>query len=283
MVRMARSMEEEARVRLSHGPGPNRFLSDPDLLDILESRSIEKVLEFAREGVRRTLVVGLEDGGAVALSLASVGKFVTVVDPDEELLNRAKDKAEAQRCSIRMNFYASDYMERQFASSGFDMAVFFASLQRFNEPLVVVNKATRELRVSGKFFARLLVWPRAVGKGLAGDRLPRAFRDRLGRLAALPGAKELARFGTAAGFLEALARVLKVERVEAEYLLAPFLATGLTALPTWLRSRTVPALTRMRALENRLLHSDLFSSLCPFLCVYATKELSLGKTFRPPR
>ena len=281
MVRTARSLEEEARVRLSYGPGIDRFLSEPELYALLETRTLEKVLEYAREGTRRVLVVGLEDRGNVALALSKDGKFVTVVDPDEALLDEVRRKAEEERCALRMNFYASDYMQRHFASSGFDMVVFFSSLQRFNEPAVVVRKATRELRVSGRFFARVLGWPRLVGSRLGGERVSEKVKTAVKRLSGLPVVSNLSRLPSIDGLLDEVAKVLKIERVEPEHIVTPFLAYASLGLPYSLRSAATRLLSSLSTLEDRLLASRVAEATSPYVCIFASKELNLGKTFRP--
>ncbi len=285
MVRTVRSIEEEARVRRVAGVGLDRYLSRADFLDAVDGRVLRDLREWASEGVRRVLVVGLEDHGGVALSMAAAGLFVTVVDPDEAVVAAVRGKAEAEKCALRMNFYSSDYMQKEFSASGFDLAVFLSALSRYNEPLVVVRKAARELRAGGRFFGRIRVRPPLPGPGAWLDRVPlgRAWRARArtaaSRVALLDGWLATPDAG---GFLAGLSDVLKVDRVERVHLAAPLLAAvGLDLPGEATRAATVRALKVLAEAEDRVLsRATPARFLASYLVVFATKELGLGKTFR---
>lgn len=282
MVRTVRSIEEEARVRRIAGVGFDRCLSEPELRDALEGRTIEALLAWASEGVRRVLVVGLEDRGNIALALANANLFVTVVDPDESLINRVSERADEENCSIRMNFYASDYMKREFSSSGFDMAVFFSALSQYNEPDVVVKKATRELRAGGKLFARLRVRPSLGLISRARSRFPAADRlfNRAGALAAgVPGLGRYLAIPDARAFLEAVGDVLKIEKVQHDHLVAAGLGWVGANLPGGARSLAARAVSTVSEVESMALRGP-GKDLASHLVIFATKELGLGKAFR---
>lgn len=285
MVRTLRSIEEEARVRRVGGVGWDRYLSRADFLEALDGRVIRDLRGWASEGVRRVLVVGLEDRGGLALSMAAAGLFVTVVDPDDAVVTAVRGKAEAEKCALRMNFYSSDYIQKEFSSSGFDLAVFLSALSRYNEPLVVVKKAARELRAGGRFFGRVRVRPPLPGAGAWLERLPRMrdwkarARDLASRVALLdrwmgiPEADE---------FLQGLSGVLKVERADRVHLVAPVLAAVGSDLPgEATRALAVRALRALAGAEERALSRVTPARfLASYLVVFATKELGLGKTFR---
>lgn len=281
MVRTVRSIQEEARVRLISGPGIDRYLEDPNLLEIVDGPLLKDIRAWASEGVRRVLVVGLEDRGRLALDLARLGLFVTVVDPDNTLVLAAQALAEREKCGIRMNFYGSDYMKREFATGGFDMVIFFAALPRFSEPNVVISKAARELRAGGKFFARLRVRPglSRLRKEVAG-RLP-LLEKGLSQLEAV-GRRAKAVLGLprlppeSDEIVEACGRVLKVEKVEYVHLISPLLALGACSLPIPQTLVRYAAHLDTVALR-RLPHLRVFAT---HLVLRATKELGLGKTFR---
>ncbi len=285
MVRTVRSIEEEARVRRVAGVGLDRYLSRADFLDAVDGRVLRDLREWASEGVRRVLVVGLEDHGGVALSMAAAGLFVTVVDPDEAVVAAVRGKAEAEKCALRMNFYSSDYMQKEFTSSGFDLAVFLSALSRYNEPLVVVRKAARELRAGGRFFGRIRVRPPLPGPGAWLDRVPlgRAWRARARAAASRVALLERwMAIPDAGGFLAGLSDVLKVDRVERVHLAAPLLAAvGLDLPGEATRAATVRALKVLAEAEDRVLsRATPARFLASYLVVFATKELGLGKTFR---
>ncbi len=285
MVRTVRSIEEEARVRRVAGVGWDRYLARAEFAEALEGRILRDLREWAAEGVRRVLVVGLEDHGGLALAMASAGLFVTVVDPDEAVVTAVREKAEAERCALRMNFYSSDYMQKEFSSSGFDCAVFLSALSRYNEPVVVVKKAARELRAGGRFFGRIRVRPPLPRPGAWFDRAPavkhwmaraREVASRvafLERFMAIPEAQE---------FLAALSGVLKVERAERVHLVAPFLAGVGSGLPgETVRAAFLQALRTIARTEDKVLaRVPAAASLGTYLVVFATKELGLGRTFR---
>jgi hypothetical protein len=278
MVRTVRSLEEEARVKRVYGVGLDCYLQDDTLREALDSKVLQKLLAFAKDGVRRALVVGAEDNGHVATMLAKEGIFVTLCEPDKAFLEVAKKRAEQEKCAIRMHFFDSEYMQRQFASSGFDMAVFYASLPRYNEPIVVLKKAERELRAGGKVFVRMKVRPKII--------IP--FHQKLERQ--LEKAKSIA---LRVGFIEALlrlpdayefeaqvAKIFKVEKVERFGFFAPFLLFGLSKvrigdISDLKKKGSVLASILEQKLQERF-GSRLFSS---YLVLFGTKELGLGKPF----
>lgn len=284
MVRTVRSMEEEARVRRVSGAGTDDCLSTPDFRDALEAETIRELLEFAAEGVRRVLVVGLEDRGNIALSLANSGQFVTVVEPDESLIEAVRERAEKEKCAVQMNFYASDYMKREFSSSGFDMAVFFSTLSRYNEPDVVVRKAVRELRAGGKFFARLRVRPSLGLISRTRSRFPLA--DRIFQQAAdlsshVPGVNRYLAIPDSRAFLNSVSEVLKIEKKQHLHLASPGLGwMGVNLpIPGGARTITAKAVRILSRAESMVLRGPV-KDLASYLVVYATKELELGKAFR---
>lgn len=281
---------------LVSGPGIDRFLQDDGLSGQIEGDAIDQMLAWGCETARRALVVGLEDRGRIALELARRGVFVTVVEPDESLHEPVRAAAEAEHFMIRLNFYASDYMKREFASSGFDLAIFYSALSRYNEPLVVLKKAARELRAGGKVFARIRVRP-AMGK-IRGHvapiidkvtekavRVPGfvTARDRIiNAIERLPLVSRFVGLPDAGDMLEDLAGVFKIERVEKRHLLAPVVGwAGIQeVVPVAARSlvrKAVPAVVKadqamLRAAGDRLVATHLY--------VYGAKELGLGHTFR---
>ncbi len=285
MVRTVRSIEEEARVRRVWGVGWDRYLSRADFLQAVDGRVIRDLREWASEGVRRVLVVGLEDRGGLALSMAAAGLFVTAVDPDEAVVTAVRAKAEAEKCALRMNFYASDYVQKEFSSSGFDLAVFLSALSRYSEPLVVVRKAARELRAGGRFFGRVRVRPALPGAGAWLDGVPRVrdlearVREMASRVALL---ERWMSIPLADDFVAGLSGVLKVERAERVHLMAPVLAAIGSDLPgEGTRAAAVRAIRALAGAEGRILSRvSPARFLASYLVVFATKELGLGKTFR---
>jgi SAM-dependent methyltransferase len=279
MVRTVRSIEEEARVKLGGDAGVDGCLADPVLLDALEGKTIADLVAWAVDGTRRALVVGLEDRGRIALKLAEAGLFVTVVEPDESLHEAVRKAADAGRFGIRMNFYASDYMKREFQTSGFDVAVFFSALNRYNEPVVVLKKAARELRAGGRVFARVRVRPslgiaRAVAAKLPGVaphlEKVRGLLSRvkpIGRALAIPDS---------AAFVAGVEEAFKVEKVVRYHVAAPAVA----AMGARGSRQARDALGRALAADRAIVKSKVGSLLATHLALYAVRELQLGKTFR---
>jgi SAM-dependent methyltransferase len=282
MIRTVRSIEEEARVRLVSGPGMDAFLVDPGLTDAVEGGVVDDLVAWGTDGVRRALVVGLEDRGSLALRLAKAGVFVTIVEPDETLLEPVRMAADAAKCSLRMNLYASDYMHREFAASGFDLAVFLSALSRYNEPVVVMKKAGRELRAGGKVFARVRVRPPlpAVPQRLASFEWTGRVMAEAGRLAAtIPGLSAWLALPDAEAFLASTSEVFKLEKVERRHVFAPALAWAAVALGD--RGRAfLPLVPRARTLDDAVLRFGPAKAIATHLVVYGLKELGLGKTFR---
>lgn len=296
MVRTRRSIEEEARVMLVAGPGTDAFLADGDLAGQMEGDVLDELIEWGTETSRRALVVGLEDRGRIALEFARRGVFVTVVEPDESLHEPVKAAAEAEHCLIRINFFASDYMKREFATSGFDLAIFYSALSRYNEPLVVLKKAARELRAGGRVFARIKVRPamgrvrNVVGPVLKkADAVPgvSAARARVrGAVERLPLASRVIGLPDAAHMLDDIATVFKIEKVDKRHLLAPLVGWAGAATGT---GATIPEAARVMArkvlpaalkVDDMVIRAAGDRLMATHLCVYGTKELGLGRTFR---
>lgn len=285
MVRTVRSIEEEARVRRVAGVGWDRYLSRADFLEALDGRVIRDLRAWASEGVRRVLVVGLEDRGGLALSMATAGLFVTVVDPDEAVVAAVRGKAEAEKCALRMNLYSSDYIQKEFSSSGFDLAVFLSALSRYNEPLVVVKKAARELRAGGRFFGRIRVRPPFPAIGGWIDRLSFAkgwkvrARELASRVALLDRWTSIP---DADRFLAGVSEVLKVERAERMHLVTPALAAmGMDVPGERTRALAARTVATLAGVEDRVLARVAPAGLlASHLVVFASKELGLGRTFR---
>lgn len=292
MVRTRRSIDEEARVRLISGPGTDAFLTDRPIAGQVEGELLDELFTWGTEVARRALVVGLEDGGFIALELARRGIFVTVVEPDESLHQPVMAAAEAEHFLIRMNFYASDYMKREFASSGFDLAIFYSVLSRYNEPLVVLKKAARELRAGGRVFARIRVRPPMdrVNKLVSPlvklfDKIPGAVGARqkmTDALERMPVASSVMALPDSAELLEDIAGVFKIERHVQRHLIAPMVGwVGVQpAVPGFARSlvkRCVPAFVKadqmvVKAAKGRPIANHLY--------IFGLKELGLGHTFR---
>jgi len=283
MVRTMRSIEEEARVHRVAGAQEETFLADAALADVLEGDVLKDLLAWGTDGVRRALVVGLEDRGRIALALAKAGVFVTVVEPDESLHGPVKAAADAARCAIQLNFYASDYMKRDFAASGFDLAVFYATLSRYNEPLVVLKKAARELRAGGRLFARVRVRPSLAPIARLVGRLPRGAEvvGKAGALAArVPKVQAVLALPDGGALLDGAGEVFKIERTIRFHLVAPLLgrlgmAPNVPGRP-WIQ-RAVPVAVRADALALR---ARPLTHLATHLAIFGVKELGLGKTFR---
>ncbi len=283
MVRTMRSIEEEARVHRLGATAPEAFLADAALADMLEGDILKDLVAWGTDGVRRALVVGLEDRGRIALALAKAGVFVTVVEPDESLHEPVKVAADAARCGIQLNFYASDYMKRDFAASGFDLAVFYATLSTYNEPLIVLKKASRELRAGGRLFARVRVRPSLAPMARLIGRMPHGADvvKKVGELAyRVPQVQSILGLPDGAALLDGASEVFKIERTVRYHLVAPLLGRLGSAVKIpghqWL-AKAVPAAVRADAMALRLRPLEY---LATHLAIFGVKELGLGRTFR---
>lgn len=281
---------------LVSGPGTDAFLADDPISAQMEGEAIDEMLKWGTEVARRALVVGLEDRGRIALELARRGVFVTVVEPDESLHEPVRMAAEAEHRSMQLTFFASDYMKREFQSSGFDLAIFYSVLSRYNEPMVVLKKAARELRAGGRIFARIMVRPELTGirKHIDSiiqkiDGVPKLaeLRGKLvgkvsGTVERLPVVSRLAALPDAGELLQEVAGVFKIERHEQRHILAPVFGWAGTyrKFPGLARkavARAIPMVVRVdgavvKAAGPRLVASHLY--------IYGLKELGLGHTFR---
>ncbi len=296
MVRTRRSIEEENRVMLVSGPGTDAFLADDDVAAMMEGESIDEMLKWGTEVARRALVVGLEDRGRIALELARRGVFVTVVEPDESLHEPVRMAAEAEHKSIQLTFFASDYMKREFQSSGFDLAIFYSVLSRYNEPLVVLKKAARELRAGGRVFARIRVRPDMSAVRTKVDPLLKKIDDVpkmaelrgkvggkvTGTVERLPVVSRLAALPDAGDLLKDVAGIFKIERHEQRHLLAPLVGWAGTwhRLPAPARRLVVKVLPVVGRVDGVVVKAAKSRLVATHLYIYGLKELGLGHTFR---
>ncbi len=283
MVRTMRSIEEESRVHRVSGPGLDAFLEDAALTDALEGETLADVLTWAKDGARRALVVGLEDKGRIALDLLKANVFVTVVEPDAERLAALQALADEAKCGIRLNGYASDYMKREFASGGFDLAIFFSALGRYNEPVILLKKAARELRAGGRIFVRIRVRPPTGAMTKALLRIPGADKvlpKASDLLARLPGAASLLALPDADALVAEAGDVFKVERVERYHVLGPLVGWLSAAQPGAIGRMAAKALPLVLKADAAMLKSAALRPLASYLAFYGAKELQLGKTFR---
>jgi len=283
MVRTLRSIEEEGQVHQVRGPGLDRWFGDADLRRLLEGEEWVRTMAFLQDGTRRVLVVGLEDGGEAALELLRAGKFVTAVDSDEAVVNGLQEQAREARCDLRLHAIACDYMKREFASGGFD-AVFFPSvLGRYNEPLVVLRKAARELRVGGRIAFRIPVRPSTEGLTRVLSRLPGMDRvlARVGEeVRKVPALQALAEIPDHREFLAQVAGVFRVETVIPMHLLTPLAGTLALTGPASVASLARKALPWLHRLDRVAAAREPLRGLTGILLVHASKELQLGRTFQ---
>jgi len=279
MVRTLRSIQEEARVKQIRDAGSDAALADPAMLEALEGKTLQEMLAWAKDGARRALVVGLEDRGRIALELAAAGVFVTIVDPDESLHAPVMKAAEEARCSIRVNSYVSEYMTREFTSSGFDVATFFSVLSRYNEPMIVLKKAARELRAGGRLFARVRVRPGVEPVLQKLRRIPLWDKATALILRRVPMMREFLSLPDAGQLLAEVGEIFKVEHCDREHLLAAEVIGLSRSGPLWSRdalSRAVPLALKIDATAMKIPQVD---RLATHLVLYGLKELGLGKTF----
>ncbi len=281
---------------LVSGPGTDAFLADETVAGQMEGDAIDEMLKWGTEVARRALVVGLEDRGRIALELARRGVFVTVVEPDESLHEPVRMAAEAEHKSIQLTFFASDYMKREFQTSGFDLAIFYSVLSRYNEPMVVLKKAARELRAGGRVFARIRVRPdMAVIQKRVGpvvekiDSVPKLAELRgkvTGKVTEtvekLPLVSRLVALPDAGALLEDVKGVFKVERYEQHHFLAPLVGWAGTwaKLPAPVRGlvlRWLPVASKVDGVVVKQAGAHLVAT---HLYIYGLKELGLGHTFR---
>ena len=280
MVRTKRSIEEEARVRRVSGQNREEYLANPEVADLLEGEILKELFAWGTEGVRRALVVGLEDQGRIALELVKAGVFVTVVEPDESLHEPVLQAAGNR--GIQLNFYASDYMKRDFASSGFDMAIFYSTLASYNEPLVVLKKAARELRAGGRVFARVRVRPTLAPIEQLLGKIPHASKvtDKIGELVApVPSIQAVLSLPVGAALLEGAGEIFKIERSIKYHLIAPVIGQ-LGVKPNAGQQLMKKALPLVIKVDNVALKAKPLALIATHQAIFGSKELGLGKTFK---
>jgi SAM-dependent methyltransferase len=278
-----RSIEEEARVHRVTGPGLDAFLDDAAVTEALEGPLLAELLTWAKDGTRRALVVGLEDHGRIALELLKAKVFVTVVEPDARRIALLQAAADQAKCGIALNAYASDYMKREFASGGFDLAIFFSAMGRYSEPVVILKKAARELRAGGRIFVRMRVRPPTGAMSRALLRIPGVAKvyPKASELAVrLPGVATLLALPDADVLIEEAGEVFKVERTERYHVLAPIVAWLAAVKGGALGRAAARALPLALKADAAILRSGAMRPLASYLVFYGAKELQLGKTFR---
>ncbi|MBM4387453.1 MAG: class I SAM-dependent methyltransferase, partial [Deltaproteobacteria bacterium] len=106
---------------------------------------------------KKALVVGCEDNGEIAVSLAKRGMFVVVVDDSKERLDRVIARSQEEKVFLKMTFFETDYMKKEFTGGSFDFVSLFSVLGRYNEPFTVIRKCKRELKIGGRILIRMKV------------------------------------------------------------------------------------------------------------------------------
>ena len=276
MVRTRRSIEEEARVRWLEEPCLDPLSAQGRVQEAL----IERVVQWGGTRGKRALVVGLEDGGRIALGLLRKGLFVTVVDPSQEAIASLKEAAEKEKIGLGLNTFADSYMSRDFSISSFDLVVIYAALNHFSEPFVVVRKAKREMKVGARFFGRINTRPEIPLDKLPLHKIPQRITGIVGkvweRLKATSVFSIYSQWPTAQMALEGFKQEFSVEDV---VLVNPLVVTtGVVTSKLGLSISRVEGL--LSPLEERI-PEPWRMRLGGSLGVFALKERELGRTFKP--
>lgn len=114
------------------------------------SGRLEKELVFSLAGLKRPeTALDLGCGtGIYSIELAKRGMDVTGVDDSEEMLNRAKIKAEAE--GVRIRFMKADALALPFPDASFDLALSVSALCFMKDPQGAIIEMRRVLKPGGK-------------------------------------------------------------------------------------------------------------------------------------
>ena len=273
MVRTKKSIDEEQRVQLFDQP-----FADPVFLRMKWTKAfthglVDRVVKWGSRPSKRVLVVGLEDGGDLAMRFLKLGMFVTVVDPDRAKVDALNRLADAAGTGLKLNAFVDEYVSRQFAISSFDLVCLFSILSRYSEPFVVVRKAKREMKTAAQLFARFRTRP-DIG-------LPQRLPAFVGRFA-----KKVSDFADLENYLFRLPTAsLVIQEMENEFKVQDIISMDTLTLPLTLTiGRLGLPLPVDRAeglihgLETRI--PERFRQVIGgSISVFATKEKELGTTF----
>jgi ubiquinone/menaquinone biosynthesis C-methylase UbiE len=303
MVRTRRSIEEENRVHLVSGRRIPSYIEIEEIAENFNSEIYDEIIAWGSAPNKKALVIGLEDHGRIALMLLKKGMFVTAVDKDEPKITALLDEIQKQSLGLRFNHYVKDYMKIEFATTGFDLAVIPFALNRYNEPLVVLRKTKRELKIGGKCFVRFLIKPDiplSAGKIISGNQSGKNTNNRflsgaieksgkfLSKTLSNPYAEKIRNslsklVSERTGFHYLNEEIKKEFRIEKSVVSPPFSSFAADFAHKkggYLRKFLLHNLKTIIKSEDYFLKKFPLNPFCNSVSFFLNKELELGKTFR---
>ena len=151
--RLLRSVDQRTGVFAPRGAGLYNAVA-PSLLRPLYRRVADDVTALpglaALPGISAVLEIG-SGPGEVALEIARrlPGAEVVGIDLAEAMIDRAVDRARAERLGDRLRFVLADAAALPLADGSFDVTVSTLSLHHWSEPATVFGEIARVLRPGG--------------------------------------------------------------------------------------------------------------------------------------
>ena len=285
MIQLKSALEELGRVALVPGVRPPVWQGDRVVRELVDGPVREWLLDGAGAPERQALLAGAL-WPRLAVDLARLGVFVTVIDESPARIRAVQDLVVDAGLVGQVTLYQDDYKTRQFSAAGFHLALVWDTLNRYNEVEPLIKKLHRELKTGGKLLLRAAATSPDAPAGLGGAE-PAVRQIAAMLVGSVPGALE--RMNEPGRFLKPNAhaldrddllaiteRHLVVERTLVHHALLPDLAE-LAAAPVPALRRLLPALRR---LDERLVARS--PERGRYVAIVAAKEKSLGRVFNAP-
>lgn len=270
MVRLRREME-------GLDPDPSRvppaYLRDERLRGPIEEAARRAMWSLLEDGFQTVLMAGLPP--TIVTELAERGCSVTVVEPDPERVRLLQEEILRRSLFRKISIIQKELGQVSFEPSSFEAAIVFDELNRYPLPSNVVRKTARELKMGGRFFAKITVREAEEGKASGPVRtLVGGLRRRLS------GGKEAAPYAIALEpLLDDLRKVLSVKDIGQSKGISPVIASAVARLPGRLVTLGARALGPARDVDEAL--SSVLERGTFIAWISATKDIGFGRVFTP--
>lgn len=280
MIQLRSALVELGRVEVDPRVSRPTWQRDEGVRELLDGGIRAKLLADKPLAGGKALVIG----GAwplLALDLARMGLFVTVVDPDPEVIRAVSAEAASAKLLTQITVQALDYKDINFAASAFNVIVAWDSLNAYTEQLPLLKKINRELKAGGRLFLRAWVAAETLNRTLmpGGRRLLRSL------LALAPGVDPdvvaddsfLTPWAFALDRVQLLAEVeslLVVREVTYHHRLVADFADVVAHVAPALK----PTLSLLQLMDQKLVEAR--PELARFVAIDAVREKQLGRVFR---
>ncbi len=162
MVQLKSDLEALERCRIDPSIQLPAWSKVESLREQLDGELRQSLIDWGCTPARKALLVGAS-WPRLAVDMAERDMWVTVVDHDGDSLKNISNAAGDAGVLTKVTVSCSDYVQRSFEPSAFNLIVIWDTLNFYPEVEPIIRKATRELKTGGLLFVRCWVKGRAEG------------------------------------------------------------------------------------------------------------------------